>query len=83
MALGVYLVRPGAQMGQCVYVRKLTQIGPPVCIDFSPSSEMLVVGMATSRMPLEPMDLPFAFMERLRPQEPTPIGKRLFHYIYA
>ncbi|THD22424.1 Activating molecule in BECN1-regulated autophagy protein 1 [Fasciola hepatica] len=60
--LAVYRLQPRSQRGQCLFARRFSTC-TPVCLDFSPQSEYLAVGMATSRLPSA--SLPISSLHRL------------------
>ncbi|KAF8570446.1 hypothetical protein P879_03796 [Paragonimus westermani] len=60
--LAVYRLQPKARRGQCLFARRFTTASP-VCLDFSPLSDYLAVGMATTRLPSA--DLPASSLRHL------------------
>ncbi|VDP79469.1 unnamed protein product [Echinostoma caproni] len=48
--LAVYRLQPRSRRGQCLFAHRFRTC-TPVCLDFSPLSDYLAVGMATSRLP--------------------------------
>uniref|UniRef100_A0A5K3EXN5 PAS domain-containing protein n=2 Tax=Mesocestoides corti TaxID=53468 RepID=A0A5K3EXN5_MESCO len=52
--VAVYRLQPEDRRGQCVFMQKLHRSSNPVCVDFSPSAEHLVVGLASCRLPSTP-----------------------------
>ncbi|CAH8622285.1 unnamed protein product [Dicrocoelium dendriticum] len=77
--LAVYRLQPKARRGQCLFYRRFAS-QTPVCLDFSPLCDFLVVGMATTRLPSE--TLPPASLRRLPTVEtlPPPSGRVESHY---
>ncbi|KAF6777417.1 hypothetical protein AHF37_03053 [Paragonimus kellicotti] len=60
--LAVYRLQPKTRRGQCLFARCFTTTSP-VCLDFSPLSDYLAVGMATTRLPSA--DLPASSLRHL------------------
>ncbi|CAH8495687.1 unnamed protein product [Schistosoma turkestanicum] len=52
--LAVYRLQPQHSRGQCLFARRFTA-SSPVCVDFSPLGDFLAVGLATTRIPSEPL----------------------------
>lgn len=72
--LAVYRLQSKNHRSRCSFIRRFS-LANPVCLDFSPLGDFLVVGLATTRMPLPQSSDYFA---QFWPQPPTPEGAAEF-----